>query len=434
MLRLALIVVIEIAVSGPICSAETTAPRDVDVRRAAAAGIRLLEGRHVRLFTDMPSSAAIDELPRVFDAAVPEWAAYFELSPNKIRGRWLAFLIQDRDRFRALGLLPEDNPEFVNGYARDYELWLMEQPSDYYRRHLLLHEGTHAFMQTQLGGAGPGWYMEGMAELLGTHSWSDGRLKLGVMPASREDVPMWGRTKLVRDAARAQKAWPLEAVLEVDNRRVLRTDDYAWTWALATLLDGHPRYQDRFRGLKQFVADPEFTSRFRASFADDWRDLHAEWDAYISTLDYGYDVARMAMTPVSAEPIEKSSERVSIDAKRGWQSTGWLLRGGETYRVTASGRFQIADDGQPWPCEAGGVTIEYHDGKPLGALLGALLPTDGGHSTFAHLQLLGLKAILKPDLDAVLYVRVNDLGSQLNDNAGELTIKISPQLNADKRR
>src|SRR5687767_8851911 len=153
-----------------VCRAQNAPPRDINARRVAAAGIRILEGRHVRLLTDVPASAAVDELPRVFDAAVPEWAAYFELPPSQIRRRWLAFLFQDRERFRALGLLPGDNPEFVNGYARGYELWLLEQPSDYYRRHLLLHEGTHALMQTQLGGAGPGWYMEGMAELLGTHS------------------------------------------------------------------------------------------------------------------------------------------------------------------------------------------------------------------------------------------------------------------------
>jgi hypothetical protein len=423
MLRLVLIVVVWVTGGGSMCLGQTTAPREVDVRRASAAGIRLLEGRHVRLFTDLPSSAAIDELPQVFDAAVPEWAAYFDVPRNE-RRQWLAFLINDRERFAAVGLLPEDNPEFVNGYARGYELWLMEQPSDYYRRHLLLHEGTHAFMQTQLGGAGPGWYMEGMAELLGTHSWRGGRLKLGVMPASREDVPMWGRTKLVRDAVAARKAWPLEAVLKVDNRRVLRTDDYAWTWALATLLDGHPRYQKRFRGLKQFAADPDFDARFRESFAEDWRDLHAEWDAYVSTLDYGYDVARMAMTPVNAQPIEKSSKRVSIDASRGWQSTGWLLRGGETYRVTASGQFQIADDGQPWPCEAGGVTIGYHDGKPLGVLLGALREVGGDASGFAAPTMIGLRASLKPRRDAVLFLRINETPSKLRDNRGELNVRI----------
>ena len=47
------------------------------------------------------------------------------------------------------------------------ELWLHDQPTAYYRRHLLLHEGTHVFMASFLGGCGPGWYMEGTAELFG---------------------------------------------------------------------------------------------------------------------------------------------------------------------------------------------------------------------------------------------------------------------------
>jgi len=223
-------------------------------------------------------------------------------------------------------------------------------------------------------------------------------------------------------------------VLEVDNRRALSTEHYAWTWALATLLDGHPRFQKRFRALKQHVAEPEFNARFRKAFAEDWSELLAEWDAFAAQLDYGYDVPRMSMMHRPAEPIESTSKRVSIEADRGWQSTGWLLRAGQTYRVTASGRFQIADDGQSWPCEAGGVTIEYHDGMPLGALLGALRATDGDHSTFAHPQIIGRDSMLRPDRDAVLYVRVNDSSSQLSDNVGELTVKISPQINTDKRR
>ena len=189
-----------------IHAADAPPPREVDARRAAAAGIRELTGQHVRLFTDLPSSPAVDELPAVFDAAIPLWAKYFDLDESSIHGKFLGFLISDREKFAALGLLPEENRDFVNGYARNYEFWLVEQPSDYYRRHLLLHEGTHAFMQTQLGGAGPGWYMEGMAELLGTHRWQDGKLTVGVMPASKEATPMWGRIKIIRDAVKAGKA------------------------------------------------------------------------------------------------------------------------------------------------------------------------------------------------------------------------------------
>lgn len=426
-MRVILVLAAVLCCKSAACLAQSPPPRQFDARRLAAAGIRLLEGRHVQILTDLPASAAVDELPRVFDAAVPLWAAYFNVPEAQVRGRWLACIIQDRERFAALGLLPAENPEFINGYARGYELWLVEQPSDYYRRHLLLHEGTHAFMQTQLGGAGPGWYMEGMAELLGTHRWRDGRLELGAMPASREETPMWGRIKIVRDAAEAGQAWPLEAVLEVDNRRPLSTDHYAWTWALATLLDGHPRFRERFRALARNVADEDFTPRFRIALGEDMGDLLAEWDAFTRQLDYGYDVPRMAMTPRAAAPLDGSARRIDVAADRGWQSTGWLLRGGETYRVTASGRFHIADDGQPWPCEAGGVTIEYHDGRPLGMLLGALRPATGGAGTFATPMAMGTSRAVTPDVDAVLYLRVNDHPARLSDNRGEVEVRIVRQ-------
>jgi hypothetical protein len=415
------------------CVAQTTTPRQFDANRVAAAGVRVLEGRYVRLVTDLPSSPAVDELPRVFDDAVPKWAAYFGLTENAVRGRWLAVLVKDRERFAALGLLPEDNPEFTNGYAKGYELWLVDQPSDYYRRHLLLHEGTHAFMQTQLGGCGAPWYMEGVAELLGTHTWRDGQSKLGVMPASREVVPMWGRIKLIRDAFADGKAWPLEAVLAIDNARALTTEHYAWTWALATLLERHPQFSSRFRGLQKRVADPEFKEHFRAAFAKDWSDMLAEWEALVAQLDYGYDVPQMAMVHRPAKPIGAPSQTIKISADRGWQSTGWILNTGQSYRVAASGRYQIAHDGEPWPCEPGGVTLQYHDGKPLGALLGALRPLDENGASFAQPVMLGLTATLKPAEDAVLYVRVNDSGAKLGDNSGELSLRIETLINANTR-
>lgn len=418
-------------------SAHALAEQPLDARRLAAAGVRVLEGRYIELATDLPSSPAVDELPAVFDAAIPQWAKYFGVRESELAGkRWTAFLIDDRQRFAALGLLPADNPDFINGYAKDGLLWLVEQPSDYYRRHLLLHEGTHAFMQTQLGGCGPGWHMEGLAELLATHQWTNGRLRLSVIPLTREAVPMWGRIKLIRDAHRAGQAWPLEAVLAVDNSRALAVDSYAWTWALAALLDGHPQFRDRFRKLQEQVNAPNFNERFRRAFADDWPDLLAEWQAYVAQLDYGYDVKRMAMQHEAPTEITEQPRTKKIAADRGWQSTGWRLRAGQTYRITAAGRYQIASDGGPWPCEPGGVTIEYFDGRPLGALLGALRSVEGDAAVaaFAAPILLGLDATLTPTHDAILYARVNDSPAKLADNAGELNLTIYPQMNADERR
>ena len=41
-------------------------------------------------------------------------------------------------------MLPADLPAFLNGFTRQSEFWLYDQTSAYYRRHLLLHEGTQA--------------------------------------------------------------------------------------------------------------------------------------------------------------------------------------------------------------------------------------------------------------------------------------------------
>jgi hypothetical protein len=416
-------------------AAPPAAPRDIDARRLSAAGVRALEGRYVRVLTDLPSSTAVDELPALFDAAVPKWAAYFGMKEGDVRGRWLAFVVHDRERFAALGLMPEEKPDFPNGFARDYEFWLVEQPSDYYRRHLFLHEGTHAFMQSQLGGAGAPWYMEGIAEFLGTHIWRDGRLELGVMPASRDDFPMWGRIKIIRDAALADKVWSLEQILAIDNRRGLSTEYYAWTWALAIMLEKHPKFQEPFHGLREHIINKSeteitFNDFFKLSYHHVWGLLHNEWLAFTAELDYGYDIPRMAIEFVGAEALHRGDLNTAfIDANRGWQTTDWLLHAGKNYRITARGSYQIARDEKPWMSEPGGVTIEYHNGRPLGALLGALDRAPKGQTpnpSFARPMSIGLEATLRPEHDAVLFLRVNESGANMDDNAGQLEVRLEP--------
>lgn len=419
----------------PSSIAAEPAPPDVPAAAAHAAGVQILNGAQVRLLTDAASSPPVDELPSVFDAAVPLWAVYFDLREDAAKGlRWQAYLMVDRVPFEKLGLLPLENLEFANGYARGLQFWFMDQPTDYYRRHLLLHEGTHSWMQTVLGGCGAGWYMEGMAELLATHEWKNGKLRLAAFPSSRDDVPMWGRIKIVRDGAAANRAWSVEKVLAIDNTRPMTSEHYAWSWALCAMLEGTPRFQPRFRKLKDHVRDVRFNARFRDLFAADWDDLQTEWLAFISTIDYGFDFSRMALVHTDLADVAVAASTnapIQILADRGWQSTGLLFRAGEEYEITASGRYQIARDadGKPWPCEPGGVTIEYFHGRPLGALLGAL---DSGDEvepqhetpTFARPALLGLHATIRPARDGILYLRVNDSSAKLDDNSGQISVTV----------
>ncbi len=345
-----------------------------------SAGIRKLKSDHLVLYTDVPSSPSVDSLPAVFDKAVPQWVTYFGVEKSKTANwRATAYLIADQRRFAALDLLPKGHEDFANGITFGDKMWLRDQPSDYYRRHLLLHEGTHAFMIAYLGGCGPGWYMEGTAELLGTHRLDPqtGELTLGVMPRNRREVPMWGRIKLIDDAKADHRVLNLPAVMQLDNRKQMGDEAYAWCWALVKLLDSNPRYRDRFHQLHKFVLDKNFNDLVRRKFAADWDDLNTEWQAYIATLDYGFDFDRMAIDFQKGRPLENQSITVRIAADRGWQSSGIWLDAGKSYDLTATGRYQIGAeqiDGQskPWPCEPGGITIEYHDGRPLGILLAAI--------------------------------------------------------------
>jgi hypothetical protein len=320
-------------------------------------------------------------------------------------------------------------------------------------------------MATQLGEMGPGWYMEGMAELLATHRWDEGRLKMGVLPARRQEVPMWGRIKWVREAVRAGKPLELAAVLALDRRQRLGTDEYAWCWALCQLLDAHPRWQARFRQLPEDVSEAGFNERFRQRWGPQWGELLVEWDAFVATLDYGYDTQQMAMRHAECAPVTGPASR-TVQAAQGWQSSGWVLEPAHRYQLEAAGRYQIANrggqianrggqianrggqianrdgqianrDGQiadrggqgagpsgPWPCEPGGVTLEYHAGHPLGQLLGAWrsVASDRFSEPFA----IGLGRVVEPTEPGVLYLRVNDSPARLSEHQGTLAVRIRP--------
>lgn len=414
--------------------------RSIDKAKLTRQGFRVLEGRHATLVTDLAPSPQVDELPKVIDAAVPLLAERFGIDPAAVRDwRVLAMLLDDRQKFAAAGLMPEGNAEFPHGLSIGYELWVANQSSDYYRRHLLLHELTHSFMATQLGGCGPGWYMEGMAELLGTHTWDPrtGKLELAVMPAGRDGFEMWGRTKAVRDAVAKGELLPIAAVMKIDNRQILDVDSYAWTWAFTKWLDTHPRYQQRFRSLQGMTLDPAFDERFRKLYAADWSNLETEWRLFAANLDYNHDVVAEAIEfPQSMSEVRRimTPARVKVLAGRGWQSTGLVVEKGSTYELKASGRFVVGaePDGTPWVSEPGGITLEYHRGHPVGQLLAAVdeRPLDrtkaqpSATSVFLTPTPIGTAATLIPPRSGVLFLRLNDSPGSLDDNRGEVMVSV----------
>ncbi len=400
----------------------------VDEARLAAAGIRKISGKHLRLFTDLAPRAEIDVLPEVFDQAFPQWCAYFGVDAAA-HADWqvTGFLVKDKSRFQQAGVWPDDLPPFLHGYSRGYDLWLYDQPSDYYRRHLLLHEGTHSFMSILLGGWGPPWYMEGMAELLGTHRWREGHLTLGVIPANREETPLWGRIKIVTDAFAARHARTLKQVLSYGHHAHRETEPYGWCWAAAVLLDRHPRYQARFRQLSRLITSPDFSAQFYRLIGDDWDALAEEWQVFVATLEYGHDIARTAIDFTPGQPLPSAGKTVTVAADRGWQSSAIRLEAGVSYRLRAKGRYQVADRPQVWWCEPNGVSIRYYQGQPLGILLGAVRPDrpTGGASPLIRPLVIGLDYTLTPKQSGTLYFKINDSPAELADNAGSLMVHVS---------
>lgn len=407
----------------------------IDPGRLAAHGIRHVEGPRLILYTDLAISPAIAELPRVFEAAFPQWCRYFGVDGSRLADwKCRAVLIGQAQRIGQAGLLPPELPPFRFGFARGREIWFVNPPSDYYRRHLLLHEGVHAFMNSILGSCGPTWYMEGIAEYLSTHRWENDQLELAYFPRRPEELSLWGRIRMVRQDLQEGKFLRLEDILALRPRDNESVELYGWCWAAACFLDRHPRYQHAFRTLPQIVRRPDFSQHFRQSLGPQWTWAEQEWAIFVHTLEFGHDVAREAMDFSPGIPIPPQGKHVVIEADRGWQNTGVIVERNVQYEIVARGRYQLGQQPVIWWCEPGGVTIRYYRGRPLGMLLGAIWPERqtvlSVTGSFLAPFPIGLHAVITPPETGTLFLRVNDSPAELADNVGNLTAEIRPVSSA----
>lgn len=419
MFRSALVFALLVAITLPTNSARADDPT-----------LRTLTSQHLSLVTDLPPDPEVDALPGYFDQAFPQWCAYFGVNPDQhadwqVRG----FLMQSRERFEAAGLISKDVPEFATGYALEGNFWLFDQTSPYFRRNLLLHEGTHVFAMTVLGGTGPAWYGEGTAELLGTHRLEGDKLLLNVVPANRDDVPKWGRIEAVQGDFAKRKALTIEKIFNLSGTLHGSVEQYGWCWAAAAFFEHHPRYRERFRALAREVNQPDFQDRVVAAFADDRQTLDEDWQLFIANLDYGFDFERMNIERKPGSPLGTGPAHATVAADRGWQSSGVAVEAGKKYTLRASGRYQVAGGEKPWLSEPGGVTIQYHAGRPLGMLLAAVRSDDDAasarYSGLIQPIPVGLEATLEPKQSGTLYFRINDSAGRLADNRGAAEVEIA---------
>jgi hypothetical protein len=436
-----LLVPVSVAAGNAPTTADTV---DVAAAEARRAGLRVLAGNRLVLATDRPAREGdgIEALPAIFDQACDAWCRHYRIEPEAI-GDWKAFgcLVVDRERFRAAGLLPDSIPEFPNGFCDRNRFWLMDQSNPAYRRHLLLHEGVHAFTLTVRDLAAPPWYTEGIAEFLATHRLEAGasgepRFVPAPLPARPADVEQLGRIERIRALRRAGAAPGLADVFAAPPTDHRDISAYASSWAAVTLLALHPAHAPTFAACERGPLDADFTNRLAES--PDWNAARAarDFDAFTDEVDYGYDVARSAIDwAPGRSPAD--DERLAVEAARGWQNTGLALAAGGTYALTTSGTVRLGElpaqdtaPAIPLESEANGISLRWYRGRPAGRLLAAQWVekhADGGRPRFVILG-DGARPTLTAATDGPLYLKINESPGDLADNAGILTVTVEPTI------
>lgn len=395
-------------------------------------GIARFESKRLKLYTDVAAEKVQTLLPAV-DAAYDALVHYFgPLPPNPERTDFqvTACLMADKPLFQKAGLLPEDLPPFLNGRHREQEFWANEQGTDYYRRHLVIHEFTHCFMFAVPGVHIPGWYMEGMAELFGTHRINAaGRYEFRVMPDRPENFDGLGRIPLVRSEIAHGHGKSLKDLQRLTTQEFLDNTAYAWSWAACAFLNGHPRYSQRFRELGQHTLGSEFQPTLRRLYGPDVDEMETEWGLFTHQLQFGFDLSRAAIEFKTGSPLGAGESRTKIEvaADRGWQSSGVAVKQGERYEIEADGEVVLSKKPKPWISQPQGISVVYSEGRPIGTLLAAIRrepPGDDADESMLKEIVVGRKTSFLAGTSGTLYFRINDHWDSLADNDGRYQVVV----------
>ncbi len=387
-----------------------------------------LQGKHLQIITDAPEYVQTAELIPAFDAAVTRWAEVFGIPEERLKQfRIRAYLFENRARMASVGVLPNDLPAFLHGIHRGDEVWVLRQPSAYATRHLLLHEGVHAIMSWAFRGSGAAWYSEGFAEHLATHRWNPPEIEVGIIPASREASPYWGRIGLIEKARRDEQLPALQTVLDIRSNPASPTEPYAWSWGLVTMLMSYPEYRavmlDQLD--EAYDASDRFTVKLMEKLNPSGEELKQRWRVWMNEIDYGYDVERQRL-PLIASIVNRQSTQLQVAADRGWVPLYRGLSTGSQIEITAQGQIEVNSTSKPWVSEPAGITIAYHDGHPRGALQAWFMDTPAEKDGFLRpvkWLSVGTRASLIAEQGGVLWLRCNDHPAERKDNSGAFQVQ-----------
>jgi hypothetical protein len=337
----------------------------------------------------------------------------------------------DRKVFEQAGLL-DGVPPFEDGFQQADRVFLVEQPSNYYRRHLLLHEATHWIMYRAFGGGGAPWFMEGMAELQATHRLNKDLLNLAIIPDGPESVPHWGRFKKLSDSMKANGVPKLKRILYYGNDRQDRMDRYCWSWAACVFLSNHRVY---WPDLEKSSTPPldyslKLSEEFEKSLADRWDFVERDWKVFVDEFGWGYDpqsdLVCLERSIRTIGNIIAGRSTMELDTTDGWQLFRFPVKQGQEVNIEAKGTYVVqVRNQQAWESTPNGLTYQYHRHIPMGKLIGGFLSVDV-EQPFEVFP-VGNACDFKASRDGWLLLKINEPVGERRDNSGWLTVQIQVQ-------
>lgn len=404
-----------------------------------AAGLRILHAKHLLLVTDA-AETDVKGLPELADAlfdSLQQQLPPLRPAQNSTEFQVTGFLMDAPERFATAGLLPDSDFVIRHGRHLGYRFWMRNQPSAYYRRHLLLHEFIHCWMMCEAGmqDIPPLWFTEGIAEYFATHTINPAHF--GILPAQRNGFEGWGRITLLREQAFGKPGYPIETVPSDASGLTLKhvlypTDNqfisdlrYAQAWALVWLLRTHPELTRPFAATNRARSGRDFQIALNTIDKATLERLTVVWLLILDSLEEGFDPKRSfpELNPTWKSIRNGSPEiNLQIAADRSWQPSGIHADTEITLDLSATGRCTVHDQPSAWLSEPQGITISYHRQRPLGELTAIVIPRNPTEP--ARRTPVGRTASITLPANSELWLQINDSEAARAENAGHYQVQI----------
>jgi hypothetical protein len=263
------------------------------------------------------------------------------------------------------------------------------------------HEAVHAYCGQMFGRTGPIWYAEGMAEM--GQYWREGDRTVNcdpyVIDYLKNTHPM-SLNEIVNGRSESGDSW----------------QNYAWRWALCHLLANNPNYSERFRPLGLGLLTGKNVS-FEQVYGSMAREISFEYLFFLEHMETGYrvDLCGWDWKGKYRVPRVGKGRAVMVKADAGWQSTRLLVSNDTQYTWSASGEWQVEDDGSMLTADG--------DSNGTGKLVAIVLKDEYELSEPIE---LGVEGTFTPPTDGKLFLRCRDRWGSLADNSGSVSVMIVP--------